>query len=460
MTVDWEAATGIALPPLRSYSAGSTSAPTAADAIAPEHLVLVRASGHAIQSNAPLSNASVLDTTVRDDEPASLVAYAIPGPAAFDAAYRRGIAAVEVALQRAAAEFPAAVCVQGGEGVSAASAGDGGTGGVSRSIYSRLHPAFVVGSPVLVRRPAVESAGSALTPGVISAVVEQSVATTPSAAASTAPATALRYDVVLDADGSTLPGLEGTAIFPRTPVPSLLLLEHRSFVRPRSGQAPFFAPALVAKRTGATQMPTPTTETVDGIAVPVQLSNKRLPGAGGGGSLHAFGGPALLPSAASIDALFFLPSLSTAPFGMPFVLPVLPGATTGDALYTLVAQHSQRFIRLRLPVTDARTLPPGASLHVSTMVRWGFTLRRTSRSTGGCSRCAWVLRCRGCIIPPGPTPLRDLAPWESLAVEWDPLLLEGSYDRRAAVARVLHDSVADALGVEALSHPLEQARRR
>lgn len=445
MVVDWGAATRIALP-LRNCSGSPTPAPLAgADVLGPDQLVLVRANGSAIVSSAPLSDAGVLDTTIRDDEIAALVAYAVASPAAFEAVYRRGIAAVEATLERAVAAYPAAVSIQGGgEGVFAAGAGDGGSPeAVSAALYSRLHPAFVVGSPVLVRQ-SPGGADAPLVPGVIAAVVERRDA-------------GLRYDVEVCADGSLQAGVEGTGIFPRTPAPVLLLLEHRSFVRPRSGRAPF---VFSAKQRAGAAAAGIVSETIDGVVVPAQLANTRLPGAGGGGSLHSFGGPAALPPAASADALFFLPSLSTAPFGTPLVLRVLPGAITGDELYGLVAQHCQRFIRMHLPVAGEPRQPPrdARSVDISTMVWWGFTLRRTDRTTGACSRCAWVLRCRGCVIPPGSAPVRGLASWDSLAVEWDPVLLEESYDRRAAVARTLHESVADALAAEARSHPLEQVR--
>jgi len=145
-------------------------------------------------------------------------------------------------------------------------------------------------------------------------------------------------------------------------------------------------------------------------------TNIRLPGTGGGASLHAFGGPARGP-ACRRSRRPLLPLLALhCPFGMPFILAALPGLTTGESLYARVASHSRRFIRRPLPsrvVSESATALSGVDREMRVMTHRGFTLRRTNRTSGACSVCAWVMRCRGCLVPPEAAPILSLQNSES-----------------------------------------------
>lgn len=465
MQIDWSAVESVVLPPLQRQDAKSLSLST--DAVSPFDLTLVRAFGHSIISSAPLADTDVLDATIKDAEQAVLVAYVVPSSRAGKELYERGVSAVALALVQAAETYPLPVHVSGGTSTDATCIGGGvdDLSPVGCDLYSRLRPEVVVGSPVVVRVPAdAEGLADSWVPAVVTGIVEHRQAQQRQQLQQLRAAPApLKYDIRFDADGSEFLNCDAENIASRVPAPVHLILSHRSFVYPRSGQAPFAAAplrAVTAARTGPTHSATGT-ELINGVTVPVTTTNIRLPGTGGGASLHAFGGPAGVPPAAGPDALYFLSSLSTAPFGMPFILAALPGLTTGESLYARVASHSQRFIRRPLPsraVSESATVSSGVDREMRVMTHWGFTLRRTNRTSGACSVCAWVMRCRGCLVPPEAAPIRSLQNWESISVEWDPALLEQAFDRRAAVARSLHSSVVESLAAEARVHSLEQAR--
>jgi len=73
---------------------------------------------------------------------------------------------------------------------------------------------------------------------------------------------------------------------------------------------------------------------------------------------------------------------------------------------------------------------------------WGFVLRRVNRTGTACSRCDWTKRCPGCPIDPD---LEAVCLWddETLAIDWDPALLDEALDRAESGALIVHPSVAE-----------------
>lgn len=75
----------------------------------------------------------------------------------------------------------------------------------------------------------------------------------------------------------------------------------------------------------------------------------------------------------------------------------------------------------------------------------GFSLRLITGGTGSsvcCSRCPWISRCQGCIIPDRDDVEYELVDGESLAVDWHFIIFEDLLDTQKASTLIIHQSIA------------------
>jgi ubiquitin C-terminal hydrolase len=260
---------------------------------------------------------------------------------------------------------------------------------------------------------------------------------------------------------------------PRFPVPVVIHLQHRTFLIVGTGNSPFGNLADAGR--GSL-----------GPCAPVQEP------VGAGAAGLSFIGSTIPPAAASSSA-FFLTNLTRCGFGPPSLLRLLPSQTTLSELYVRAWLSAKRYIRRRAPFEqddidtgtsssssssssipdapnsicesqeNANRLPGEYAIRI--MSNWGFVLRKSfANGTHGCpsSSCQWLHGCDGCVIAPDKNMTVAVAglgavgidastdgfggggPWISLAVEWDPNIIEQSYDRVEAFAKDFHPSVARA----------------
>jgi len=256
---------------------------------------------------------------------------------------------------------------------------------------------------------------------------------------------------------------------PRFPIPVVIHLQHRTFLIVGTGNSPFGNLADVGK--GSLGSGSPTQEPV-----------------GAGASGLSFVGSTIPPAAASSSA-FFLSNLTRCGFGPPSLLRLLPSRTTLSELYVRAWLSAKRFIRRRAPFEQddngsafsaSSSIPDApkslcesqenanrfpSDCAVRTLSNWGFVLRKSfANGTPGCPSysCQWLHGCDGCVIAPD----KDMTiaeaglgaagidastdgfggggAWISLAVEWDPSIIEQSYDRVEAFAKDFHPNVARA----------------
>eukprot|EP00753_Platysulcus_tardus_P004106 PLAT12521.3.p1 GENE.PLAT12521.3~~PLAT12521.3.p1 ORF type:complete len:1474 (-),score=833.39 PLAT12521.3:84-4505(-) len=124
---------------------------------------------------------------------------------------------------------------------------------------------------------------------------------------------------------------------------------------------------------------------------------------------------------------YFLNPLRPRLMGYPLVLRFLPEATTGRQLYEKVWRTVQRFS------------PRGEA--PATMEQFGFALRYTNDRGDSCSRCSWVARCLGCLLPCDDALVDGITPGETLVIDWDAQVLEERFDDTEATALEEHDSI-------------------
>jgi hypothetical protein len=75
----------------------------------------------------------------------------------------------------------------------------------------------------------------------------------------------------------------------------------------------------------------------------------------------------------------------------------------------------------------------------------GFTLRLVTGGTGSsvcCSRCSWLSRCQGCVLPDREDVEYELLDGESIAVDWHFVIFEDLLDTQLASTLLTHSSVA------------------
>jgi Ca2+-binding EF-hand superfamily protein len=300
--------------------------------------------------------------------------------------------------------------------------------------------------------------------------------------ATNVPPAGTRFTVAFE-DGDGEETLPATSIMPRVPVPLTLQLVHRTYVVAGAGVAPFGA---VANGGGADD------EAAGGgsakAAAAASATAAANAGAGGYGA-STLGETQYLPSAL-YSATYFLSPLQRALFGVPLLLRCLPADTTPAGVYARVARLCARFVRRSMqpaawgaagssgegiaadaPAMSAPAPSPASVLSASTpasaapadevsvMAAWGFALKRVLPAGTSCSQCSWLRHCAGCLLAPSSsTTLAQvrLGDWATLAIEWDPALLEARYDRAEAVAKDFHSSVAEAAAAEEGPLRLEQ----
>jgi ubiquitin C-terminal hydrolase len=275
---------------------------------------------------------------------------------------------------------------------------------------------------------------------------------------------------------------------PRYPIPVTIHLHHRTFLIVGTGSSPFGNLAEVGKGTLGPGAP---------LHEPV----------GVGASGLAYVGSTVPPASASSSA-FFLTNLTRFGFGPPSLFRLLPSRTSLSELYVRTWLSAKRFIRRRAPfeqdddsLSSSSSITPcipeapfslcelqenanraPSEVAARIMSNWGFVLRKSfSNGSSGCPSpsCQWFNGCDGCVIAPDKNMTIASAGlgsgmdassdgfgggcWISLAVEWDPSIIEQSYDRQEAFAKDFHPSVnrarAEAEKPISLERCLEQSSK-
>lgn len=169
------------------------------------------------------------------------------------------------------------------------------------------------------------------------------------------------------------------------------------------------------------------------------------------------------------------------PFGMP-ILEVLPSKVKGSELYELMHRRLSGYYKgtVKSFVKNQRQLSshssyllqssPGqdcgnifalgsaaadvyeeiAPISTEEVVTGpipskGFTLRLITGGTGAtvcCSRCPWINRCQGCILPDADDVEYELLDGESIAVDWHFVVFEDLLDTQLASTLSTHPSIA------------------
>jgi ubiquitin C-terminal hydrolase len=188
------------------------------------------------------------------------------------------------------------------------------------------------------------------------------------------------------------------------------------------------------------------------------MSNLLLPsGIGAVSGMHGVGGNNSFGGGYSTPPSLFT-SLQRVTFGTPHLLHMLPSDPVMH-LYRIIAHLSQRYIRRGLPVIGNGVVSADAAA-TDIMAVWGFVVRRVdSRNPLICSQCSWLRCCAGCVLRP--TEFSRMASvrmrnGETLAVEWDPVLLEECVDKLELLAKDVHSSVVTVASSESTSLRLEQ----
>ncbi|EQC33236.1 hypothetical protein SDRG_09219 [Saprolegnia diclina VS20] len=136
-------------------------------------------------------------------------------------------------------------------------------------------------------------------------------------------------------------------------------------------------------------------------------------------------------------------------FGTPLVLPFVPSATTGYALYVAVWQRLRRIFHwTELPVPLKTARAPSARSNVATVALgrgledtgFGFCLRMVTTDGLACSRCDWLDGCRGCLVPSDDVAFVQMCGRETLAIDWDMATMTEVYDGGEASKVVVHPS--------------------
>eukprot|EP01034_Spumella_vulgaris_P035020 gene35020-43181_t len=140
------------------------------------------------------------------------------------------------------------------------------------------------------------------------------------------------------------------------------------------------------------------------------------------------------------------------------LLEVLPADIIASDLYAMIAARVSPFMKATVsslltrsgtatpPASPARptpctihTMPSDEVFGSEVIPQHGFTLRCITKSNA-CSRCHWLERCQGCVVPNNKDVTLKLSDGECLAIDWHFVVLE-LVDTNAVVGIEEHSSV-------------------
>ncbi len=173
-----------------------------------------------------------------------------------------------------------------------------------------------------------------------------------------------------------------------------------------------------------------------------------------------------------------IPSFSLEVFGLPHVISVQTQGLTGRKLYSIVTKMTAQLLKSDLRVYNTQSLKASIALEASSpssgkntsmftpagkasrqsevkqvnsddilggqVPTNGFSLRfiRNSHSSS-CSKCPWLNRCQGCLVPEDGDEELVLHDTEALAIDWHYLVFEEVLDQNQVNCIKDHESIAN-----------------